>query len=716
MYYDDHSGEGFPVHDVAKGIAVRWYQRLTIKVGAIGISFMLLFGLFLSLQYVHLKKELIRAGEVEAVTLSDAIAASILTFVFRAAEGGALIDELLDRVNDNQTGVFVRMVHSEAINKQYLLDEKEQPFTPQESASLVDGEIKTYQTDTVFVRVVPLAAAAPCVRCHDNPDGDGHVPVGYVLGLVVTEVSKADVEAAIAELTRDSLYSGLFILTFMGTLILFLSRTIVRPVLAMTETVAAVARGDFGRQVTLVRNDEVGALASHFNIMSDRLKEMFDVMRRSNVELTGEVTRQVEAVRTTRDFYQAVVDSTQRIILTTGTDLVIDSINVEWDRQREQYALDLSRDEMVGRPLSSFLPPDQQERLTGVCRRIVAEGAKGRDVEHHEEFDIILKESHRHFLLNIGPLIDSTDELMGLVFVVTDISSRKRAEEMLRVERNKLNAIMDGMGDAVMIVEGESTVTYMNKLMRNTFGATAIGQRCYEAVAGRTSPCPGCHLGMKERRAVSSVEIAAANGRYYLATHTHVSDVEGYPSIIGVYKDISFRKEMEDELRLQTITDNLTGLYNKRHFFDRLEHEMAENRGKNPVALLFLDIDRFKSFNDTYGHVEGDVCLGALGRIIRQTIRDHGDAGFRYGGEEFTILLPGADAEQGARVADRIRQEFAKTIFQPEVDGVRRQVTRTVSIGGAVLEGEESAGAFVERADNAMYTAKRAGGNQVRFA
>ncbi|MBF0169788.1 MAG: diguanylate cyclase [Nitrospinae bacterium] len=695
---------------------VRWHRRLTGKVALIGVSFMLLLGLFLSLHYAHLKKELLHGGVERAESLSDTIAASILTFVFRAAEGGALIDDLLERVNKNSTGVFVRMVHSRAINEQYVEDATEQPMTPEEVDSLADGTVRAYQTDAAFVRVVPLHAEAPCVRCHDNPDGPGQIPVGYVLGLVVTEVSKAEVEAAIAELAGDTLLTGGFIVALMVALLVYLSRAIVRPVTAMTRTIAAVADGDFGRRIELVRNDEIGELSAHFNTMSGRLKEMFDFMRRSNVELTGEVTRQVEAVRQTRDFYQAVVDSTQRIILTSDTDLVIDSVNVEWERQKEQYGLEIGRDELIGRPLAEFLPEGQRARLLAVCRRIVEGGAAGRDIEHHEEFDLTLKEAHRYFLLNIGPLIDSENRLMGLVFVATDISSRKRAEEMLRVERNKLNAIMDGMGDAVMIVEGESTVTYMNKLMRNTFGAEAVGQRCFEAVAGRESPCPGCHLGQQERRAVSSVEIAAANGRYYLATHTHVADVEGYPSVIGVYKDITFRKEMEDELRLQTITDTLTGLYNKRHFFDRLEREITGGRGASPLTLLFLDIDKFKSFNDTYGHVEGDVCLAALGNIVRGAIRDHGDAGFRYGGEEFTVLLPGAGAEQGARVADRIRQEFGRTVFTPEVEGVRQAVTRTVSIGGAVYEPGESAGTFVERADNAMYTAKRAGGDQVRFS
>ncbi|MBW1802905.1 MAG: GGDEF domain-containing protein, partial [Deltaproteobacteria bacterium] len=136
----------------------------------------------------------------------------------------------------------------------------------------------------------------------------------------------------------------------------------------------------------------------------------------------------------------------------------------------------------------------------------------------------------------------------------------------------------------------------------------------------------------------------------------------------------------ESELRYKdlSITDELTKIYNTRHFTDRLTAEIDRtNRYARPLSLLMLDIDNFKDYNDRYGHPEGDRVLSAMGRVIRDCIR-RTDSAFRYGGEEFSVILPETALEGAVNVAERIRACFESEVFTPGPD---QAVSKTVSIG-----------------------------------
>jgi len=111
--------------------------------------------------------------------------------------------------------------------------------------------------------------------------------------------------------------------------------------------------------------------------------------------------------------------------------------------------------------------------------------------------------------------------------------------------------------------------------------------------------------------------------------------------------------------------DDLTQLYNSRHFYDQLKREIERsNRYGQPLALLLLDLDRFKAFNDAYGHIEGDFVLSRLGQVIKRCLRE-ADSAYRYGGEEFTIILPMVTNADGAVTAERISMEFKKENLSP---------------------------------------------------
>ncbi len=171
-------------------------------------------------------------------------------------------------------------------------------------------------------------------------------------------------------------------------------------------------------------------------------------------------------------------------------------------------------------------------------------------------------------------------------------------------------------------------------------------------------------------------------------------------------------KESEHRHRELSITDALTGLYNSRHFFTRAHEEVERcNRYGSPLSLILLDVDNFKRYNDTYGHLEGDHVLSGLAEVILREIRG-ADSAYRYGGEEFIVLFPETEPAEALIVAERLRQAFEETIFTPLPGEKARS---SVSIGGGDYRPEEGLTAFVKRVDEAMYRAKNCGKNQVVF-
>jgi len=169
-------------------------------------------------------------------------------------------------------------------------------------------------------------------------------------------------------------------------------------------------------------------------------------------------------------------------------------------------------------------------------------------------------------------------------------------------------------------------------------------------------------------------------------------------------------RKSEERYRELSIVDDLTQLYNSRHFYHQLRMEIDRvNRYGQLLTLLLLDLDDFKLFNDTYGHIEGDLVLSRLGQVIKRCLRQT-DSAYRYGGEEFTILLPMTTCEDGAVTAERIRTEFRNEIFSPVPS---KDVHLTVSIGLAQFKLQEDMKAFVHRVDQLMYQGKKNGKDRV---
>ena len=202
-------------------------------------------------------------------------------------------------------------------------------------------------------------------------------------------------------------------------------------------------------------------------------------------------------------------------------------------------------------------------------------------------------------------------------------------------------------------------------------------------------------------------------GNYMEMLSTQIQ-YEGKPAVLATFRDITERKKTEAELKRLVITDDLTELFNQRYFYIQLVKEIERAKRHNrPLSMLLIDIDMFKDFNDKYGHLEGDYVLKKIGEILMKNVREI-DMAFRFGGEEFAVLLPDTKHEDAIIVAERIRKAVAANVFYPfTLDGQPDIVSKTVSIGVTEFHVEDNIKSFLKRVDNAMYQAKKSGRNMV---
>jgi diguanylate cyclase (GGDEF)-like protein len=177
-------------------------------------------------------------------------------------------------------------------------------------------------------------------------------------------------------------------------------------------------------------------------------------------------------------------------------------------------------------------------------------------------------------------------------------------------------------------------------------------------------------------------------------------------------------KKANDEIRVLSITDRLTGCYNRLYMDERLEPEIKRaKRYRHWLSVIMCDLDHFKQVNDTYGHQVGDVVLKKFAEVINQSIRDKVDWAVRYGGEEFIIILPETDLEGAHVVAERLRRSIAGTPFASE----EKNFSITASFGVAGLNEKTpweklTIDHIIQFADDLLYAAKDAGRNQIQLS
>jgi diguanylate cyclase (GGDEF)-like protein/PAS domain S-box-containing protein len=327
-------------------------------------------------------------------------------------------------------------------------------------------------------------------------------------------------------------------------------------------------------------------------------------------------------------------------------------------------------------------------------------------------------DGEQRVLVVIGePQLDAAGRVIGLAGTVQDITERKRTEAALYLTQ----AVVDRMGDAAYWSDAEGHIRYVNAAASRALGYTReellemsigdIAESVNSPEAWNTGWQTLCQTGSFQFEDIHRtkegtpfpVEVRVDYVRY---------DQGEYSCALA--RDISERLRLQDALREQAIRDPLTGLFNRRYLDETLPRELERSqRSDEPLVVAMLDLDHFKDFNDSYGHEAGDATLRALGNLLATSLRA-GDIACRFGGEEFTLVMPGARAADAAQRLDGLRRALTElhiVTHEWELPAI------SVSIGvAAAAPGETEANRVLARADEALYQAKRQGRNRVVIA
>ena len=316
-------------------------------------------------------------------------------------------------------------------------------------------------------------------------------------------------------------------------------------------------------------------------------------------------------------------------------------------------------------------------------------------------------------LIRLGPVIER--ELRDAKLT----RQRKLAEDRLRESQELFRAIVENVGDLVAVLDTDGRRVYNSPSYRPLFrgkdirpGSSSfleihsedrerIKELFRRTVATGAGECAEFRFVLKD----GSIRHMESDGHAIHGADGKVSKV------VVVSRDITELKLLEGELREMAATDFLTGLPNRRHFLAGLEQELARiHRLEGHCAsVLMLDSDHFKHVNDSFGHATGDKILRHLGALMRNELRKIDTVG-RVGGEEFAVILPGADLSAAEVFAERLRKKVAGTPVAQE----DKLIPLTVSIGVAGMNASDaSADDALVRADRALYRAKERGRNRV---
>lgn len=360
-----------------------------------------------------------------------------------------------------------------------------------------------------------------------------------------------------------------------------------------------------------------------------------------------------------------------------------------------------------------------------------------------QEFQVLHRQGGSHWLRVRSLLVrDTQGRPMGLEGIATDITERKQVEQALRQGRRMLEASLAGLPAAVMVVDRQHQVAHWNLAMARLTGTPAeevVGSnRQWRPFYDQPRPVMADLIvdqdleglvrhygdsGLKRSTLVEDGWEAEAffpelggQPRHIYFLSAPVRDDSGEVVLaLETLVDLSEKRKLEEELVRLSITDELTGLFNQRFFYATLGREIeAAKRYGQSLCLVMLDLDRFKSYNDRFGHLEGDRVLRACGQDLRAQVRTT-DLACRYGGEEFVVLLPRTFLEEACRVAQRVRTGVKSLQFQPPDPngGPDQTVGITVSLGVAEYRSGMTLEDLVRRADQALYAAKEAGRDRV---
>ena len=469
-----------------------------------------------------------------------------------------------------------------------------------------------------------------------------------------------------------------------------------------------------------------------------------------NVRDITERKEMEEKLRKSEEKYRTLVETIQEGLGITDLEENFIFVNTAGSK-----ILGYSRNELIGINLRGLTPPQDFEKILRERKK----RRQGKSTQY--EIKMWKKDGKLcNLRVSAAPFYDKNGKLIGSIATFQDITEQKQMEKRIKnlsalyreigkaVNRSKsinglckrilkaLNKVIDyDMGDILIYNPEEKTLTksaqigYPEELAKRTIKLQKVeeGQKGVARFSALHKK-PIYIDNMKEDKRIRYVQdlvrklelkemytvpliarenlqgilqVVVKSGKTLSSQDRELIDAVSEEIAAGIAKI-----KTEEELRDLTIKDYLTGLYNHRYFYQKLGEEKGRSERYGEVySLLYLDIDGFKACNDTYGHLEGDKVLRILGNILQSHLRKKVDSAYRYGGDEFVIMLPYLSKKEAQQVAARISKEIHHNLYP--------KYRITVSIG---ISDSKTSKNIVEAADKAMYEAKREGKGRIKIA
>ncbi|MDG4475276.1 sensor domain-containing diguanylate cyclase [Thiovibrio frasassiensis] len=367
----------------------------------------------------------------------------------------------------------------------------------------------------------------------------------------------------------------------------------------------------------------------------------------------------------------------------------------------------LPREKIIGQLNASLIDPQVAEQQQALDKKVIDSGKKQQEEVHISYPD----GSSRDLLVVKAPFVDEDGRVAGIIGSSVDITGQKKYAAELQQAHAELDQIFNTAANGMRVVDLSDRVIRANQTFCALVGLTeqeVVGRKCYETFSGpacQTERCPRARIMQGALRLEVEAVKYLPSGRKLdcLVTSTPYYGANG--QLIGIiedFKDITHYKELEQRLREIAITDELTGLFNRRGFLTLAEKQLGNGlRAEHDMFLIFADLDNMKEINDTLGHETGDLALATAAAILRTTFRQ-ADILARLGGDEFAVFIsckPGTDSEQA--IVSRLEANIA----QENRDG-KRPFPVAISFGVVRFNEGETLGQLMIRADVLMYDSK----------
>ena len=305
----------------------------------------------------------------------------------------------------------------------------------------------------------------------------------------------------------------------------------------------------------------------------------------------------------------------------------------------------------------------------------------------------------------------------------------ERRTRDLAVSERRIRSVVESIVEAVILIKHDGRIQSVNAAAEQMFGYTESELVGENVSILMPSPYREEHDGyLRNYFETGTARIIGVGGRRLkgLRRNGEIFDIELAVSesstgserlFVGVIRDISVQLEYERELEQLSTRDELTGLGNRRAMVGALSEEWRRClRSESPISVMLVDVDYFKQFNDYYGHLAGDECLKRVAQVMADGVHRPGDLVARFGGEEFILVLPGADGATAEAMAEKIRRAVLD-LHIPHANHVSSEfVTVSAGVASRIPSGDATSEALVHNADTALYRAKGSGRNQVQNA